>query len=169
MFLVGGTCFHLIGKIGSRFRTWNIARKCALCSLAVTAVEYVSGCLFNLRLKLNVWDYSEMPFNLNGQVCLLYTVLWGFLSATAMPLYRLFPPPAETGRFFPGHVCAEVLKEGQPPSGGRTRNGETWPGRHPGRRGRADDKSCCFPREAAAFSVAAPPCRDPWCRTAPAG
>lgn len=101
MFLVGGTCFHLIGKIGSRFRTWNIARKCALCSLAVTAVEYVSGCLFNLRLKLNVWDYSEMPFNLNGQVCLLYTVLWGFLSATAMPLYRFFRRRLETGRFFP--------------------------------------------------------------------
>ena len=76
MFLVGGTCFHLIGKIGSRFRTWNIARKCALCSLAVTAVEYVSGCLFN-------------------------TVLWGFLSATAMPLYRFFRRRLETGRFFP--------------------------------------------------------------------
>ena len=101
MFLVGGTCFHLIGKIGSLFRTWNMARKCALCSLAVTAVEYVSGCLFNLRLKLNVWDYSEMPFNLNGQVCLLYTVLWGFLSATAMPLYRFFRRRLETGRFFP--------------------------------------------------------------------
>ncbi len=67
----------------------------------VTAVEYVSGCLFNLRLKLNVWDYSEMPFNLSGQVCLLYTVLWGFLSATAMPLYRFFRRKLETGRFFP--------------------------------------------------------------------
>ena len=42
MFLVGGTCFHLIGKIGSRFRTWNIARKCALCSLAVTAAAACS-------------------------------------------------------------------------------------------------------------------------------
>ncbi len=101
MFIVGGTCFHLIGKIGSHFQKWTTARKCVLCSLAVTAVEYVSGCLFNLRLKLNVWDYSEMPFNLNGQVCLLYTVLWGFLSATAMPLYRLFYRRLETGRFFP--------------------------------------------------------------------
>ncbi len=100
MFIVGGTCFHLIGKIGSHFQKWNMARKCALCSLAVTAVEYVSGCLFNLRLKLNVWDYSEMPFNLSGQVCLLYTVLWGFLSATAMPLYRFFRRKLETGRFF---------------------------------------------------------------------
>ena len=32
---------------------------------------------------------------------LLYTVLWGFLSATAMPLYRFFRRRLETGRFFP--------------------------------------------------------------------
>ena len=25
------------------------------------------------------WDYSDMPFNLNGRICLLYSVFWGLL------------------------------------------------------------------------------------------
>lgn len=26
------------------------------------------------------WDYSMMPYNLNGRICLLYSIFWGFLS-----------------------------------------------------------------------------------------
>ena len=36
-------------------------------------------------LGLDVWDYSKVPFNFLGQVCVLYSVLWGFLSAAAIP------------------------------------------------------------------------------------
>ena len=25
------------------------------------------------------WDYSSMPFNLNGRICLLYSIFWGIL------------------------------------------------------------------------------------------
>lgn len=34
----------------------------------------------------NVWDYSNMPFNLLGQICLPFTVIWFFLSAVAVVL-----------------------------------------------------------------------------------
>ncbi len=88
MFVVGGTCFHVIGAIGARwYRRGKLATAMA-CSAAITAVEYLSGCVLNRRLKLNVWDYSKMPFNIGGQVCLLYSVLWGGLSLLALPLYR---------------------------------------------------------------------------------
>lgn len=88
MFLVGGTCFHVIGAIGTRLRKRSRFAIGSACALAVTAVEYVSGCVLNRRLKLKVWDYSKMPANLNGQVCLLYSVLWGGLSLLALPVYR---------------------------------------------------------------------------------
>lgn len=88
MFLVGGTCFHLIGRIGTRLRRHGAFAIGIACSVAVTVVEYVSGCLLNRRLKLNVWDYSKLPGNLHGQVCLLYSVLWGWLSLLALPLYQ---------------------------------------------------------------------------------
>ncbi len=88
MFLVGGTCFHLIGTIGKRLHRHGPFVIGAACSAAVTAVEYVSGCVLNRRLKLGVWDYSKLPANLNGQVCLLYSALWGGLSLLALPVYR---------------------------------------------------------------------------------
>ena len=88
MFLVGGACFHLIGKIGIRLQRRGVLVKGTACAAAVTVVEYVSGCLFNRCLKLNVWDYSNLPINLHGQVCLLYSVLWGGLGLLAIPLYQ---------------------------------------------------------------------------------
>lgn len=87
MFCVGGLCFHVIGRIQTRCRKWRLIYRCMLCSAGITTVEFLSGCLVNLRWKLEVWDYSSMPGNLLGQVCILYTVLWGGLSVIAMPLY----------------------------------------------------------------------------------
>ncbi len=88
MFVVGGVCFHLIGGIGNRL--WNISRLLTgtVCAAAVTAVEYISGCLVNLRWRWNVWDYSHMRCNIKGQVCLLYSALWGLLSLPVVSLYR---------------------------------------------------------------------------------
>lgn len=88
MFLVGGCCFHLIGGIGNRLRTKGALVVGTTCAVAITTVEYISGWIVNLRLKLNVWDYSHMFGNLHGQVCLPYTVLWGILSLMAIPFYR---------------------------------------------------------------------------------
>ena len=34
----------------------------------------------NLMLGLHIWDYSDMPFNFLGQICLPFTILWLFLS-----------------------------------------------------------------------------------------
>lgn len=89
MFLVGGACFELMGGIHTRYRRRPLLLRCGVCSLAVTAVEFLSGCVLNRWLKLGVWDYSHMRFNLLGQVCLLYSVLWMLLSIPAAPLYRL--------------------------------------------------------------------------------
>ncbi len=88
MFLAGGSCFHLVGKIGSRLCKKSKAVIGGACALAVTAVEYLCGWIVNLQLKLNVWDYSQMKLNWQGQICLLYTVLWGFLSLAVVPVYK---------------------------------------------------------------------------------
>ncbi len=87
MFYVGGACFHLIGRVQTRCRHVKLLWRCSLCSVGITTIEFLSGCLVNLRWKMNVWDYSALPVNVLGQVCLLYSVLWGMLSIIAMPLY----------------------------------------------------------------------------------
>lgn len=87
MFLLGGGCFHLIGAVATHCKKWHLAARCALCSLLITAAEFLCGCVVNLRFRMNVWNYSRCPHNLLGQVCLPFSLLWGLLSAAAMPLY----------------------------------------------------------------------------------
>ena len=87
MFLVGGICFVLIGGLNNWFPwNWSILRQMGISAAIVTAVEFVSGILLNMVLNLDVWDYSNMPFNLLGQICLPFTAIWFFLSAVAVLL-----------------------------------------------------------------------------------
>lgn len=44
-----------------------------------SAVEYVCSWWQETFLGSRSWDYSNMPFNLNGRICLLYAGFWGIL------------------------------------------------------------------------------------------
>ncbi len=83
MFWVGGTCFRVIAKIYRFFARCGLLTRCAISAVAITAIEFVSGCICNLYFKMRVWDYSHLPLNIMGQVCLLYTAFWGILSIPA--------------------------------------------------------------------------------------
>ncbi len=52
-------------------------------ALTVTAVELAVGVIVNLALRWEVWDYSDRPFHLFGQICPLYSVYWYFLCIPA--------------------------------------------------------------------------------------
>ena len=60
MFVVGGLCFTVIGRIHTRLAHRPALLRCVLCSAAISAVELVSGCILNRWLGLGVWDYSGM-------------------------------------------------------------------------------------------------------------
>ena len=47
--------------------------------LVGTVVEYLCSWGQEALFGSRSWDYSTMPFNLNGRVCLLYSVFWGVL------------------------------------------------------------------------------------------
>lgn len=87
MFFVGGICFILIGFLDEVY-TWDMSfiSQMVISSIIITIVEFVSGCILNLWLGLNVWSYYHMPYNLLGQVCLLFTNLWFLLSAIGILL-----------------------------------------------------------------------------------
>ena len=53
--------------------------QCLCGALLITALEFTVGVADNLVMGWNVWDYSDMPFNINGRICLLYSIFWGFL------------------------------------------------------------------------------------------
>lgn len=75
MFLLGGLCFYLVGGLNRRFSI-PILWQMLLGALIVTFFEFWTGVLVNRMMHLNVWDYSAVPMNLMGQICLPFTLLW---------------------------------------------------------------------------------------------
>ncbi len=79
MSLSGGLCFIIIYFSGESMTEYGLWQKCILGAAVITAVELVVGIIVNIILKWNVWDYSKIPLNFMGQICLPYSVLWFFL------------------------------------------------------------------------------------------
>ena len=87
MLIAGGICFILIGLLNDVFpHKISIISQMVISSLIITAVEFIVGMIVNVWLDLNVWDYSKLPYNFMGQICLLYTNIWFFLSLAAILL-----------------------------------------------------------------------------------
>ncbi len=81
MFILGGLCFLLLGLINEKYaRDIPLILQMLFGTLIITSLEFIAGCILNLRLGLNVWDYYDLPFNILGQICLPYMFLWFLLS-----------------------------------------------------------------------------------------
>ena len=79
MFVTGGAAFALLHGLFVRYPI-PLFYKCLAGMVLITALEFIAGCTVNLLLKRKVWDYSRVPGNLYGQVCLGYSLLWGLLT-----------------------------------------------------------------------------------------
>ena len=80
MALAGGASMALIRKASALpCSRWKQAM---LCGAGITAVEYLIGKTWNRDYR--IWDYRRTPMNVQGQICLPYTLVWCALSAAAM-------------------------------------------------------------------------------------
>lgn len=87
MGIVGGTCFIIIGGLNDYYdREMSIFKMCFLGAIIITALELCAGIVLNLQMKLHIWDYSHMPLNFMGQICLIFSIAWFFLSVIAILL-----------------------------------------------------------------------------------
>ena len=84
MFIAGGAVFLMLHKLNIEYPSLSLWRKCILGSLVITSVELLVGCIANLWFHWNVWDYSNNRFNMWGQICLSFSILWGLL---CIPIY----------------------------------------------------------------------------------
>lgn len=89
MSLAGGICLCLIDKVCGHQQDRKWFRQCAAGSCIITGVEFVFGVCLNLIGKRNIWDYSKMPGNLLGQICLPFSIGWFFLSIPAIGFCKL--------------------------------------------------------------------------------
>nr|WP_297177127.1 hypothetical protein [uncultured Agathobaculum sp.] len=84
MGILGGVCFVLIGLLDEIQDHPPLVLQMLEGAALVTALELITGLIVNRWLGWGVWDYSDMPLNLWGQVCLPFAAAWFFLSAAAV-------------------------------------------------------------------------------------
>ena len=87
MFLLGGICFIALGLINEVI-PWEmpLTAQMFIGCVIITALEFITGCIVNLWLGWDVWDYSDLPYNLLGQISVPSSVGWYFLSAVGIVL-----------------------------------------------------------------------------------
>jgi len=109
LFVVGGAVYQVIELVWRGYTHWSMFIAAGICvliikhtsgfingilyqsilgGLIITAVEFMAGCIFNLLLGMNVWNYSSVSFNVMGQICPLYTCFWMLLSCPVLFLCR---------------------------------------------------------------------------------
>lgn len=89
MALLGGTCFLCLYLIGRAFPNMPMLLYCILGGVVISLLELGAGELLNTGLGLDIWDYSSLPLNYRGQVCLLFSFFWCLLSMPAGILARI--------------------------------------------------------------------------------
>ena len=87
MFLLGGICFIALGLINEVI-PWEMPLTAQMfigCTI-ITVLEFITGCIVNLWLGWDVWNYSDLPYNLLGQISVTSSIGWYFLSAVGIVL-----------------------------------------------------------------------------------
>lgn len=80
MAAAGGLSLLTVLKIFGKLKDCSIFLKALIGGGVITFIEFIFGVIFNLFLKMSVWDYSDMPGNFLGQICPKYSLLWCVLS-----------------------------------------------------------------------------------------
>ena len=82
MVLTGGAVMLLINLI-NQTKGLSLLSRCLLGATVITSLEFCVGVIVNVALNWNVWDYSDKPFNVWGQICPYFTLGWFFISIPA--------------------------------------------------------------------------------------
>ena len=87
MAVLGGILFLLLGGL-NEWIPWEmpLALQCVIGAVMVTVAEFVAGLILNVWLGLGIWDYSDVPGNIFGQICPQFIFAWLGLSLVAIIL-----------------------------------------------------------------------------------
>lgn len=87
MFLVAAVAFIAVGLL-NEFLSWetSLIWQVLIGVAFATLVELLTGLVVNCWLGWGVWDYSEMPGNLWGQICPQFSAAWSPLILLAIVL-----------------------------------------------------------------------------------
>ena len=90
MVLTGGACILTIYVLSGWWINVPLVVGALASAMIITFYEFCVGILVNLRLGWQVWDYSDMPGNILGQVCPTFSAIWFLLCLIFLGIVRLF-------------------------------------------------------------------------------
>ena len=77
MFVLGGISMAFFAFQGKAMH-WREAlwKQVIRCTIFVISCEFITGLIVNKWLQMAVWDYSNQPFHLFGQICLPFAIIF---------------------------------------------------------------------------------------------
>lgn len=87
MFFCGGLSILILYAVYYNNKSINPFLFGLIAAIVITSLEFLFGIVFNILLSLNVWDYSNLPFNLFGQISVPFSIIWYF---AGIGLYLIF-------------------------------------------------------------------------------
>ena len=86
MLPIGGFCGLIVGSINQMpmFYKMVVWKQAVIGTVLTLIIEYITGYILNIKLGLEIWDYSNMALNLNGQICLEFGIIWFLIMPTAI-------------------------------------------------------------------------------------
>lgn len=88
MIICAGIAFILCGNLKNIFHhKISFVSQMLISCIIITSLEFITGYIFNIKLHMHVWDYSGLPYNFMGQICLFYSLLWLSLSVLCIIVY----------------------------------------------------------------------------------
>ncbi|MEW6525534.1 MAG: putative ABC transporter permease [Spirochaetota bacterium] len=89
-----GTGALVITSIAYATTHLPVLYKFAIYFIALSLLEYVTGAILYIITGKRYWDYTDEPLNIQGHVCLPFSVIWGMLALAfefaILPLFSYF-------------------------------------------------------------------------------
>ncbi len=83
MTLTGGAALLIIYIMNIKIKARSLILRCFAGCAIITALEFAVGCIVNRGLNMQVWDYSDEKYNVLGQICPLFSIMWFLLCVPA--------------------------------------------------------------------------------------
>lgn len=86
----GAIILIMLNNIINKYTKSNII-KFVIFSIIFTVFEYLVSLVFEMIFNIRWWDYSNELLNLNGRICLMFSLIWGitgilFINHAYMPI-----------------------------------------------------------------------------------
>lgn len=86
MLLTGGAVFLILYFLNLAMKTRNFVLRGLIGCAIITLSEFIVGVIVNIIFSMNVWDYSDRPGNVLGQICPKFSLYWFMLSIVSIYL-----------------------------------------------------------------------------------